>query len=67
VSVDAEPQLLAMIDKGVMLEIMQAYAFEAPAHRNRQQQQQSLSIAEKLEKEVQDDIRRSNCARKLIR
>jgi hypothetical protein len=57
-----------MIDRGVMQDIMQAYASEAAAHRpQQQQQQQALSPSAKLEKEVQDDMRRSNCARKLIR
>ena len=61
-----------MIDKAVMQEVMQAYALQAPAHRQQQAttkhaEEQKLSLAGKLEKEVQDDMKRSNCARKLIR
>ena len=61
-----------MIDKAVMQEVMEAYASGARAHRQQQMktknvEQQNLSLADKLEKDVQDDMKRSNCARKLIR
>ena len=55
-----------------MQEVMEAYASGARAHRQQQMktknvEQQNLSLADKLEKDVQDDMKRSNCARKLIR
>jgi hypothetical protein len=61
-----------MIDKAVMQEVMEAYASGSRAHRQQQMktknvEQQNLSLADKLEKDVQDDMKRSNCARKLIR